>query len=190
MLAFRYGVVGSSKSSNLLMQNHDYKSKGKNVLLLKSSIDTRDVGVIRSRVGIEAPCITFDKEEDLKELILDIHNKECIDVILIDEAQFLTSSQVSQLAILSIQFAIVCYGLKNTYTADLFEGSEKLLVYAEDIMEIPSVCRWCGEKATQSLRVVDNNAVYHGDLIAIGDIKECEEYYVPCCTNHYFNPCI
>ncbi len=41
-LYFRYGTMGSSKTANALMTKFNYEEKGKNVLLLKPSIDNRD----------------------------------------------------------------------------------------------------------------------------------------------------
>ena len=188
MLTFRYGVVGSSKSANLLMQNHDFKLKNKNVLLLKSSLDTRDEAVIRSRVGLEANATIFSKEDSLKELISREIKKDKVDIILVDEAQFLTTKQVKELALISNKIEIFCYGLMTTYLGTLFEGSSALVVYSDNLEEIPSICKWCNKKATMSLRIVDEVPVYSGDTIQIGDIKEAKEYYVPCCRNHYFLP--
>lgn len=188
MLTFRYGVVGSSKSANLLMQNHDFKLKNKNVLLLKSSIDTRDEAVIRSRVGLEAKATIFSKEENLKELISEEMKKQKIDIVLVDESQFLTEKQVKELASISNSIEVFCYGLMTTYLGTLFEGSAALVVYSDNLEEISSICKWCNKKATMSLRVVNDVPVYSGDTIKIGDIKESKEYYVPCCREHYFSP--
>ena len=41
-LYFRYGTMGSSKTANALMTKFNYEEKGKKVLILKPSIDTRD----------------------------------------------------------------------------------------------------------------------------------------------------
>ena len=188
MLTFRYGVVGSSKSANLLMQNHDFKLKGKNVLLLKSSIDTRDEAVIRSRVGLEADATIFSKEDSLKEIVSREMYKQKVDIVLVDEAQFLTENQVKELASISNLVEVFCYGLMTTYLGTLFEGSSALVVYSDNLEEIPSICKWCNKKATMSLRVVNDKPTYNGDMIKIGDIKESKEYYVPCCREHYFLP--
>ena len=48
-LYFKYGVVNSSKSANALMTIHNYEEQGMSVYTMKSSIDTRDYGVIKSR---------------------------------------------------------------------------------------------------------------------------------------------
>jgi thymidine kinase len=40
-LYFKYGTMNSSKTANLLMLAHNYKSKGKKVFLIKPAIDNR-----------------------------------------------------------------------------------------------------------------------------------------------------
>ena len=65
-LYFRYGAMGSSKSANALMVRYNYLERGKNVLLMKPSTDTRDgVHRILSRCGLEAEC-TLVEDMDLK----------------------------------------------------------------------------------------------------------------------------
>lgn len=185
-LYFNYGAMQSSKSANLLMVAHNYESQGKEVLLLTPAIDDRrDVGVIHSRVGIESYAYAIFKEDNL----LDIVNEDLkvgmeINCILVDESQFLTREHVIQLSEIADYFKIpvMCYGLKNDFQNRLFEGSEALLLYADKIQEIKTICAKdrCGKKAIMNLRLNDGTPVYDGEQIQIGD-----EEYVPVCRKHY-----
>lgn len=185
-LYFNYGAMQSSKSANLLMVAHNYESQGKEVLLLTPAIDDRrDVGVIHSRVGIESYAYAIFEEDNL----LDIVNKDLkegteINCILVDESQFLTREHVIQLSEIADYFNIpvMCYGLKNDFQNRLFEGSEALLLYADKIQEIKTICAKdrCGKKAIMNLRLNDGTPVYDGEQIQIGD-----EEYVPVCRKHY-----
>ena len=56
-LYFRYGAMGSSKTANALMVAYNYRERGKLPLLAKPKIDTREIGVMHSRIGLEQPCI-------------------------------------------------------------------------------------------------------------------------------------
>ena len=56
-LYFRHGAMGSSKTANALMVAYNYYERGKEALLVKPKIDTRDIGVVRSRMGLEQKCI-------------------------------------------------------------------------------------------------------------------------------------
>ena len=95
-LVFKYGSMGSSKSAFALMLRVSYMESGKNVLLLKPSIDTRDgCDIIKSRVGIEARCKTFSKDERIITKFID--DLLVCDVIIVDEAQFATKSQIDEL---------------------------------------------------------------------------------------------
>ena len=55
-LYFRHGTMGSSKTANALMTAYNYYERGKDALLAKPKLDTRDIGVIRSRIGLEHSC--------------------------------------------------------------------------------------------------------------------------------------
>ena len=56
-LYFRYGAMGSSKTANALMVRYNYEEKGKNAVLLKPELDSREgERVVRSRMGLEYPC--------------------------------------------------------------------------------------------------------------------------------------
>ena len=138
------------------------------------------------------PCIDIDKDENLVELFRRedrvINNK--FEAILVDEASFLTKEQVKQLAYIVDKFDIPCwtYGLKNSYIdGELFEGSQALLYYADEIEEIKNVC-YCGRKATMNLRIVNGEPVYNGEIINCGDTKPNSDYYMPVCRKHYYDP--
>ena len=55
MLHFYYGVMGSSKTAQLLMQRYNYQQLGLKVALVKPAVDTRaGQNVVFSRVGLQA----------------------------------------------------------------------------------------------------------------------------------------
>lgn len=191
-LYFYYGAMQSSKSANLLMVAHNYRSQDKKVILMTPSIDDRNgVGVISSRTGMEEKAIPLGPEESVysalkSELIDSNGDRKNIHCILVDEAQFLTAEQIKSLSIIvdSFNIPVMCYGLKNDFQNNLFEGSEALLLYADKIVEIKTICakEECGKKAIMNLRLSDGKPVYEGSQIQIGD-----EEYVPVCRKHYFD---
>ncbi|BDR74241.1 thymidine kinase (plasmid) [Clostridium tetani] len=192
-LYFYHGVMGSSKSTELLTKVHKYEEQGKKVLLLKPSIDTRsEKGFIESRTGLKHSCIDVIKECNLFNLINYKGTYNAYDCIFVDEANFLTKEQVKQLRKIVDRFLgidIKCYGLKNTYIdGELFEGSQALLYYADVIEEIDCTCQFCKKDAKMNLRVVNGSPIYNGDTIQIGDTEQSIEYYVPTCYYHYYKP--
>lgn len=189
-LFYQYGCMNSSKSATLLMVAHNYESQGKKVLLFTPDVDDRSgVGVIASRVGINKKAHALSKDEDVFEIVkekVNENNSEKIHCVLVDESQFLTREHVIQLTLVvdKLNIPVMCYGLKNDFKNNLFEGSEALLVHADKIIEIKTICskRECGEKAIMNLRLSDGEPVYEGQQVQIGD-----EEYLPVCRKHYFD---
>ena len=76
------------------------------------------------------------------------------------------------------------FGLKNDFRNELFEGSKYLLLYADKIEEMKTICWFCHKKAIMNLHYIDGNPVYEGDQVQIGG----NEAYYPVCRKHYFHP--
>ena len=187
-LFYTYSTMSAGKSLDLLKVNHNYREQGKKTLLFTPRIDTRHgEGKITSRIGIQEDALSVDYEFNFYEYVK--RNKivsEKVYCILIDEAQFLSREQIVQLSrvVDMLDIPVMCYGLKNDFQNNLFEGSEALLLYADKIQEIKTICMKenCGKKAIMNLRLSDGKPVYHGEKIQIGD-----EDYVPVCRKHYFD---
>ena len=168
-LYFKYGAMGSSKTAQALITKFNYEERDMKVLLLKPSIDDREgASVARSRIGLEAPCLMISDKEDIYRLYRTSY--QYIDVIIVDECQFLTPEQVDQLGkiVLEHNIPVLCFGLATDFMTHLFPGSRRLFEIAESVSEIKSVCR-CGAKATVNARFDDmGNVVYSGEQILIG----------------------
>jgi thymidine kinase len=90
--------------------------------------------------------------------------------LLVDEAQFLSKAQVWQLGevVDRLGIAVLCYGLRTDFRGELFEGSQYLLAWADDLIEIKTICH-SGKKATMTVRVDDKgDAVQAGPQVEIG----------------------
>ncbi len=176
-LYFKYGVMGSSKSAQALMTAFNYRQRGYEVLLIKPSLDTREsTEIIRSRIGLSSPCITFSSSTDLIKLCKSVTDAK---VVIVDEAQFCTKEQIDALKQLTLDdLTVLCYGLKTNFKGLLFEGSKRLFEIAESIQEIKSICR-CGAKATMNARIKNNLVITSGDEIDIGG----DEKYEGMCYN-------
>ena len=182
-LYFRYGVVGSSKTTCLLTVHHNYQRQGKNVLLIKPKMDTRSGDMVYSRTGLQTKAdILLDNGDDLIALVEERKNIDCI---LVDEAQFIKSDHILQLRYITIAYNIpcICFGLRTTYQGVLFEGAYTLLALADSIEEIKNTCWMCGKKAIMNLKCIDGKATMEGD-----DSPDLgfEEKYLPVCFKHYF----
>ena len=142
MLHFYYGVMGSSKTAQLLMQRYNYQQLGLRVALVKPAIDTRaGVQMVYSRVGLQAEAeLVLESGHSAREQLLWLAARNAcseFEYVFIDEAQFLTPEQVQELADMSDQLDIFCYGLKTDFQGNFFPGSAALLRLAEEIHEVP-----------------------------------------------------
>lgn len=143
-LVFYYGSMNSGKSSHLLQSNYNYIERGLKTRLFLPSV----IGKTRiiSRIGLCAPALIFDSFFIFKE-----SDFQGISALFIDEAQFLTKQQVFQLLQIK-SLAIYCYGLRSDFHLDPFEGSLYLLLIADGLREMKSVCD-CGKKSTLNKRL-------------------------------------
>lgn len=184
-LTFNHAPMGAGKSIELLKIAFNFKKQGKKVWLLTSSIDDRDgIGTISSRIGLSEPALAVRGSQDIVTLFE--KKDEHFDVILVDEAQFFTASNIKELAYIADVYdtPIICFGLKNTFSNELFEGSQALLIHADTLVEIKTSCTKCTKKATMNLRLIDGMPIYTGDTVQIGG----DESYIPVCRNHYYRP--
>lgn len=174
-LYYRYGAMGSSKTANAIMVQYNYMERGQKALILKPRLDTRDgLRVVASRSGLKTDCLYVEE--------LDTINPADYDCLIVDEAQFLTKSQVERLVrvVDEQNVPVIAYGLRADFRGNLFEGSMWLLAWADAIEEIKTVC-WCGRKATCNARIHDGRVVKDGQQILLGG----NESYVSLCRKHW-----
>lgn len=186
-LFFKYGTVYSAKSLNLIATAHNYETQGKKVLLIIPKIDTRSNGYVMTRAGLKLPAEIIDADTNILDVFKKhLKEKERIDCILVDEAQMFRSEHIDQLRDIVTYYntPVICYGLRVSYTLQLFDASKRLLELADKLEEIKTICWYCKSKATHNLKLVDNIPVYEGESIEIGGLEK----FVPVCFNCYKNP--
>lgn len=184
-LYFKYGAMNSGKSIEIVKVAHNYEEQNKPVKIFTSAVDTRTkVGLVASRTGLEREATPITDDMDLFEEIAAIETE--LYCILIDEAQFLKKHHILELArvVDQLNIPVMAFGLKNDFSNELFEGSKYLLIYADKIEELKTICWYCHRKATMNLRINDGEPVYTGEQIQIGG----NESYLPVCRSCYNNP--
>lgn len=167
-LYFKYGAMGSSKTAQALITKYNYEENGMRVWLIKPAADSRDGEVIlRSRVGLEAPAEVIPETADIGQLF---EKRGKIDVIIVDECQFMTPAQIDQLRDIvdDYNIPVLCFGLRTDFLSTLFPGSRRLFEVADTISEIKAICD-CGAKATTNARIdSDGYIVTEGDQLLLG----------------------
>jgi thymidine kinase len=167
-LYFKYGAMGSSKSAQALITKFNYEEKGMSVWLIKPGTDTRDgADIIRSRIGLSQSAQIISPDES----IIEAYKKAgSYDVIIADEAQFLTPDQIDELRRLVDEedLPVLCFGLKTDFLTHFFPGSKRLMELADSLTEIKTICD-CGRKATVNARFDENGRIItEGDQVMLG----------------------
>lgn len=181
-LYFYYSTMNAGKSTVLLQSSYNYRERGMQTLLFTPIIDTRhQQGLVHSRIGLSEQASIFNPTDDLYQIVREANIEYAC--VLIDEAQFLTRAQVYQLTEITDQMSIpvLAYGLRTDFKGELFEGSQYLLAWSDELIEIKTICH-CGRKATMILRMNEQGeAVSEGAQVLIGG----NNLYVSTCRKHF-----
>ena len=184
-LYFRYGAMNSGKSTSLLQAAYNYEERGQRVLLAKPEIDTKGASEIESRLGVTRPVDFLIAPDDDARSLFAAHRERLrhssddellpegpgdVACLLIDEAQFLTPTQVDDLFRIAVEdgIPVIAYGIRNDFLTHAFPGSARLLAIAHSLEELKTICR-CGRKAVFNGRVVGGRFVFDGDQVAIDE---------------------
>lgn len=184
-LYFYYSAMNAGKSTILLQSAYNYNERGMDTILFTPKVDARfGEGKIHSRIGLHAEAVSFDPAFDLFEYIKtqQAHNPN-LACVLLDEAQFLTKAQVYQLTEIvdKLNLPVLAYGLRSDFRAEPFEGSLYLLILADNLIEIKTICH-CGRKAIMNTRIdAEGKVVRTGAQVQIGG----NESYIAMCRKHF-----
>jgi len=179
--------MNSGKSLKLIQDHYNFQRVGKNTLVLKPSLDTRNYHSVSTRLGeISIPAFAFSPDTNLIDLIDNLIYTEGIDTlntIFLDEAQFCTKKQIEELREIATNknIEVYSYGLKTNFKGELFEGSNALLCLADKLIELSSLCK-CGNKATFNMRINSE-----GFKLLSGIEIDCgsEDKYISVCHKCY-----
>ena len=189
-LYFRYGAMNSGKSTAMLQAAYNYEERGHQVLLAKPQIDTKGDASIVSRLGVTRQAdFTLSPDADVaaafaaeRERVRRTTGLE-VSCLLVDEAQFLTETQVDDLLRIAIQegVPVLAYGIRTDFQTVAFPGSRRLLEIAHSLEELKTICR-CGRKAMFNARRIGDEFVFDGDQVAIEGLNVT---YEPLCGSCY-----
>lgn len=163
----------------MLQAAYNYEERGHHVLLAKPAIDTKgDIGIL-SRLGVTRRVdFLLTPEADAYALFQELRAQVRADTgrdvsaLLLDEAQFLTETQVDDLLRIAIleNVPVLAYGIRTDFQTVAFPGSRRLLEISHSLEELKTICR-CGKKAVFNGRKVDGVFVFDGDQVAIDGVE-------------------
>ncbi len=184
-LYFYYSAMNAGKSTVLLQSSYNYRERGMQTLLFAPTFDNRfGDPAIHSRIGLKQKACLFGQDLDFYAHV-DQHAKNCkaVHCVLIDEGHFLTKTQVAQLIMITkkLTIPVLCYGLRSDFLGEPFPGSQYLLAWADELVEIKTICH-CGSKATMNMRIDrDKKPIESGAQVHIGG----NESYLSVCMKHF-----
>ena len=165
-LHFKYGAMNSGKSDTLIKTAYNYEERGLKVVVLKPQVDTKGDDQIVARGGHRRQAdILVAENTHIVDEVLKYGDTACV---LVDEAQFLSSTHISQLFTLAKQhdISVICYGLRADFQTHVFPGSQRLFETADNIEKLPTMC-FCGRQAEFNTRKIGDSYVFDGDQVAI-----------------------
>jgi thymidine kinase len=184
-LYFYYSAMNAGKTTTLLQSSYNYNERDMSTLLFTPIIDDRyKVGMLTSRIGLKSEAVAFESNFDFFSYMKDkIKADPKIRCVLVDEAQFLKKEHVKQLVKIAIELncPVIAYGLRSDFVGEPFEGSKYLLAWAEEIVELKTICH-CGRKAIMNMRINEKGEkVTKGEQIEIGG----NDRYISVCRRHF-----
>lgn len=184
-LDFNYGAMNCSKTAQLLTKNQALVDDGLKTCIVKPTLD-RDALYIASRIGLKkkADIVLGNTDSIYGQAEYLYHDR--VNHILVDEAQFLTLSQINQLRriVNDYNIPVSCYGLKTDFLSNLFPGSQRLLEISDNIYKMKTVCS-CGRGADFNVRKDKfGNYVTQGEQVVIDDGGNYDSECALCFIEH------
>ncbi|MDX1678976.1 thymidine kinase [Arsukibacterium sp.] len=183
-LYFYYSAMNAGKSTSLLQSAYNYQERGMTVAIYTAALDNRfGLGKVSSRIGLAMDAHIFDPQFNFYQHASELKAQGRLDCVLIDEAQFLSKTQVRQLTDIvdELSVPVLAFGLRTDFLGETFAGSEALLAWADKLIELKTICH-CGRKANFVVRLdAEGKAATAGSQVQIGG----NESYVSMCRQHF-----
>lgn len=183
-LYFYYSAMNAGKSTSLLQSAYNYQERGMTVAIYTAALDNRfGLGKVSSRIGLAMDAHIFTEHFDFFAHIRQLKALGPLDCVLLDEAQFLSKTQVRQLTdvVDNLNIPVLAFGLRTDFLGETFAGSQALLAWADKLIELKTICH-CGRKANFVVRLDEQGqAVTAGSQVQIGG----NESYVSMCRQHF-----
>jgi thymidine kinase len=166
-LRFSFGTMGSGKSTLALQIHHNLSSRGLRGLLL-TKLD-RDGAQVTSRLGVSSPAVDIGSTPSIVALA---RQHMPLDFMVCDEVQFYSTEQCDELSVVvdDLGVDVYAFGLITDFKGLLFEGTKRMLEIADQRTEMQVEARcWCGARATNNARLVNEKVVFEGETVVVGD---------------------
>lgn len=171
-LKFFHGPMDCGKSTLALQIDHNQSRQGRHGLLLTRH-DRSGRPEITTRVGLSHAAVEVDDKTDIRRLVQQHWSAgRPVDYLIVDEAGFLTTGHVEQLAELVDEWHVdvYCFGLATDFRSLLLPGAKRLLELADEVVPVHvEVLCWCGRPGRLNARVIGGQVARAGDTVVVAD---------------------
>jgi len=181
------GCMFAGKTEEFIKRLRRHYYGKRNVIAFKPTIDNRySDDSIASHSGLMIPSFPVKTTKEIKEIFLKENKKQKVDVVGIDEVQFLDKNIVELIQWLADEEVIVIVtGLDKDFKSQAFKNVDRLLYLAEYVDKLHAVCYVCGANANKTQRIINGQPAKASDPIILvsGDDK-----YEARCRFDYIQP--
>jgi thymidine kinase len=198
------GPMSSGKTLELIRKLVINKVQGKEILVAKHNIDTRDIkdpgGVnhikVQSRIGIEYDAISFPSSDALLNYLF-VHGLKKIDegknpkfdVIGIEEGQFWDDGLIRSVKTFTSNCVdVYITGLNQNFRGEGFGIMPELMALSDEIVLLKGVCSICKQEATKTQRLIDDEPAPKSSPDILVGAEEGNERYECRCVNCWSKP--
>lgn len=179
------GPMFAGKTEELLRRIRRLQYAKKSIVVFKPTIDNRySMNEIVSHDNNRTKSVNISRAEEIFE-----HVDDSVDVIAIDEVQFLNEEVCEIIDEFSARgLHIIVSGLDTDFRGEPFGFIPRILAKAESVVKLSAICVKCGAPGTKTQRMVDGKpAKYHDPIVLIG---ASESYEARCrhCHRIYSKP--
>ena len=163
------GCMFAGKTEELIRRISVLQFARQKVMVFKPRIDNRYSDTkVASHAGSMVESILIDKASE----ILD-HVDDSVDVVAVDEVQFLDADIIEVCDILADRgIRVIVAGLDMDFKGEPFGVMPTLLTKAEFVTKLTAVCVKCGAPATRTQRIVNGHPAKWDDPLIVVGAKE------------------
>lgn len=181
------GCMFAGKTEEFIKRISIHKRAQQNVIVFKPLIDNRySENDVQSHSGLKVEAISISKSDEIKKIIQEKCKEQEIDVVGIDEVQFIDTG-IQQIAedLASKGIIVIVNGLDKDFKSDPFQNVDYFLVQAEYVDKLSSICRVCGGNANKTQRIVDGKPSKANEPIVL---VSGNDHYEARCRHCYIKP--
>ncbi len=169
------GVMFSGKSEELIRRVRRALIARRRVRVFKSHLDARYEGLHRvsSHTGVAIEALPIDRSE---EILRHVEEPGAVDVVAVDEVQFLDAGIVEVATHLAERgVRVVCAGTDTDFRGEPFGMMGHLMAIAEEVTKLQAICVVCGDLACRNQRLVDGQpARWNMPVVMVGGSETYE----------------